>query len=274
MDELKKHIETHKQLLDTDEPAINNWQRISQRLLAGEDGVKTVIQDNVDLLDIDTPKEYNWHKIKTELSPVHVLKPKRNIKWIAISAAACIALLVTLIVSRSTLIETEKTPETAIAKTPVADTEDSLPTTEVIKPKPITDKINEYKQKQIAKAVIHQPAKKQKAINALPPEIEQLQQDYNTMISSQIKHVQSLAIYGEEASYFNGFKNDFKQLDIKEKELRQLILKSGLQETTIMELANIYQQKLMVLKRLQQEIDKTKLRTKNALDTVPNFIKI
>lgn len=101
-----------------------------------------------------------------------------------------------------------------------------------------------------------------------------MEKDYDAIIESQLKYTRSLAIYGESSAYFAQFKNDFIMLEEQEKALRKDIAKNGLQETSIDELAMIYQQKLTVLKKLQNEINKTSSRNKNITDTIPVYINL
>ena len=117
------------------------------------------------------------------------------------------------------------------------------------------------------------PKKKQKN-SLLPPGVRQIEKDYNELITAQLKYTKSLAIYGESAGYFEQFKNDFKTLERKEKELRTSIIRNGLQENSITELAMIYQEKLTVLKKLQNEINKTSTRNKNVTDTIAAYINL
>lgn len=115
--------------------------------------------------------------------------------------------------------------------------------------------------------------KKQKEAS-LPPEVLQIEKDYDQLIARQITYTKSLAVYGESANYFQEFMNDFKTLEKQEKELRKSIAQNGLQENNIDELATIYQQKLTVLKKLQNEINKTSNRNKNLTDTIPAYINL
>lgn len=116
-------------------------------------------------------------------------------------------------------------------------------------------------------------AKKQQR-KSLPLEVLQVEKDYDELIAEQIKYTKSLALYGESVDYFQKFKNDFKALENQEKELRKSIAQSGLKENSIDDLAMIYQQKLIVLKKLQNEINKTSNCNKNVTDTIPAYISL
>ena len=108
----------------------------------------------------------------------------------------------------------------------------------------------------------------------LPPEVLQVQKDYDQLIAGQIAYTKSLAVYGENESYFQDFMYDFKLLEIQEQELRKSIAQNGLADNSIEELTTIYQQKLTVLKKLQNEINKTSNRNKNLTDTIPSYISL
>ena len=145
---------------------------------------------------------------------------------------------------------------------------------ELIAVQPLPDQSPKHETKQ-KNLVVASPklVKKQKS-ESLPPELAQIQKDYDQLIAGQIAYTKSLAVYGESASYFEEFKNDFKILDKKEKELRKSVAQNGLQENSIDDLAMIYQQKLTVLKKLQNEINKTSNRNKNLTDTIPTYISL
>ena len=148
-------------------------------------------------------------------------------------------------------------------------TKNQLPATRSLPEKTFKKTI---KHKSIAVAS-SKPAKKQQR-KPLPPEVLQVEKDYDELIAEQIKYTKSLALYGENVDYFQKFKNDFKTLENQEKELRKSIAQSGLKENSIDDLAMIYQQKLTVLKKLQNEINKTSNCNKNLTDTIPAYISL
>jgi hypothetical protein len=108
----------------------------------------------------------------------------------------------------------------------------------------------------------------------LPSAVVDVQTGYDDLITTQVRHIQSLPLYGENVHYFESFVMDFRRLDHQEKQLQKSIAQQGLVGNSIDELSMIYHQKLMILKKLQAEISKTSNQGRNALDTIPAFIRL
>lgn len=283
MDKLKNWIQENIHQMDVEEPNAALWDRLKQGLSkpAKHDPLKTHIAENRNELEIETPGMQAWKKISSSIStqkPAHVQHIKKRIFYYL--SAACVLFIIGLGVFRYVRDVPVRQGEEVAKKPAFKNNSNASNTTNIESNKnqltattslPDERHIQTTKHKTIAVAS-SKPAKKQK--QTLPPEVLQIQKDYDQLIAGQIAYTKSLAVYGESASYFQEFMNDFKTLEEKEKELRKSIAQNGLQDNSIDDLAMIYQQKLTVLKKLQNEIKKTSNRNKNVTDTIPAYISL
>jgi hypothetical protein len=69
-----------------------------------------------------------------------------------------------------------------------------------------------------------------------------------------------MPMYAESPDYFLDFKQQIKQIEKDEKEIKTDITKKGMSDELLEHLINLYQQKLSVLKQLQIEMNKTNNR--------------
>jgi hypothetical protein len=281
MDKLKQHIQNNLNGLEIDNPASETWDSIRKELTGAgdeEDMLKAHIQQHAIELEIESPGMPAWDKIEKKIADSEPAK-RTNIKRIfSYAAAACVLALIGLVIQQYIDKPVEQDHTTGIVKlpaqneNPVSKKESSDATTKIIANVPVSVKSPVVTAARTA--VKSSKARKKAEKGRLPAEILQIQADYNNLIASQVNYIQTMAIYGENTGYFEGFVTDFKELDKQEKELRKIIMQEGLQENSITELAMIYQQKLMVLKKLQTEIDKTSNRSKQLTDTIPGYIKL
>lgn len=282
MDKLKNWLQQNGHEMDIDEPNAAAWDRLKKKLAthSGSDQLKNHIAGNRDELEIEIPHAQLWNKITSSIKtekPAHVYRIKRTLIYLS---AACTITIISLGVFRYVAtdridhdVELAKTtsPKNNVTKNDTIEIEyskDHLTVTPVV-----TKQSYKPTTKHRSPAVASKPAKKQTK-KLLPPEVLQVQKDYDQLIAGQIAYTKSLAVYGENESYFQDFMNDFKLLEIQEQELRKSIVQNGLADNSIEELTTIYQQKLTVLKKLQNEINKTSNRNKNLTDTIPSYISL
>jgi hypothetical protein len=279
MDKLKNKIQQHIDQLNVDEPNIATWSRIKNNLSASaeDDLLKNYITENKIELNIETPDAQSWERIKRVIAigrQQYILRIKSRMLYLS---AACVIVLVSTGILRH--MNAGKTNQNEVVQTNTLKNSSSGDTTnfemrkkDLTLKQPLAATPKTIKGNGVA-ITTPKSGKKQKR-KSLPPAIVQIERDYDELISGQLKYTKSLAIYGESAGYFEQFKNDFKLLEKQEKELRMSIVQNGLQENSITDLAMIYQQKLTVLKKLQNEINKTSSRNKNLSDTVPVYIQL
>lgn len=285
MDKLKNKIQENIHDMDLDQPSAQSWDKIKNSLSknAESDLLKKHISRNKAELDIETPDAAAWEHIQESVTgQKHTpVKSFRKV-LIYISAAACIMVIIAVSVlwnrkDNQTMppqAETENSTKEKL-NTNNASIIDSVSEQLALQKETLPIQEEEHK-KAIPKNNIPLAANLKTAVKKtkLPPQVVQMEKDYDAIIESQLKYTRSLAIYGESSAYFAQFKNDFIMLEEQEKALRKDIAKNGLQETSIDELAMIYQQKLTVLKKLQNEINKTSSRNKNITDTIPVYINL
>jgi hypothetical protein len=283
MDKLKNKIQENIHKMDVDEPNAAAWDRL-KKLLSNSlesDPLKTQIAENKNQLEVETPNAQSWEEISRLISakkPAPVRRIKRNLIYLS---AACIITIICFGVLRYlSAVKTNRGKE-VVKTTPLKSRIAPNDTTEFESNKKdltgiqtLPDQSTKPKAEHKSMAVASlKPEKKQKK-ESLPRVVAQIEKDYDQLIAGQIAYTKSLAVYGENASYFQEFMNDFKALEKQEKELRKSIVENGLQENNINDLAMIYQQKLTVLKKLQNEINKTSNRNKNLTDTIPTYVNL
>ncbi len=98
-------------------------------------------------------------------------------------------------------------------------------------------------------------------IKTLSP-IDALQEDYNSFIGQQLKQLESTPIYAENPDYFHVFKKQWYDLEKDEQKTKQDTKQNGFNDNSIDQLMRIYKQKLLLLKQLQNEINKMNNRVK------------
>lgn len=278
MDKLKMRIQGKSHDMDIDQPSASAWENIKSKLGNSEnDSLKNHIAANSGELDIEIPEPYTWEQISQAISKkparVHTIR-----KRMIYSSAACIIVVACLGIIRN-LNSVVIKQEPIIAAKPM---ENKVPAIDSINKETKNDVAIATTAKRLAPVRVIKKENKLAAAKSLqkppdqllPPELLKMQKDYEELIAGQINYTNHLAVYGESVDYFQRFMNDFKLLDKQEKELRLLIAQNGMQETSIEDLGMIYQQKLTVLKKLQNEINKTSSRNKNVTDTIPAYINL
>lgn len=279
MDKLKNRIREQTQEMEIETPKVTAWENIKSLLTGSNiDLLRAHIQKFRSELEVDTPQ--NWEHIRAHIltkQSVHIARTSVRRRFLI---AACFILLAGLGFiwylskeapkpdSNNAIVKTG-IPQTDLASQKVAEKKsgDTMEEPSPGLPVPTSYSVT---RKTYSKKV---PVVKLKT-NALPPELLQIQEDYDNLIASQISYTKSLPVYGENASYFYEFMVDLRSLDEQEKQLRSFILTNTSDQNKIFELAMIYQQKLTVLKKLQNEINKTSIRNRNEKDTLPVYLSL
>jgi hypothetical protein len=292
MDKLKQYIQDNREKLDADSPMEGFWDTIGNQLAQGDnDHLKDHISSNISDLDIETPAIAAWDRIEDVLSrkPARVVTIKKT--WLY-AAACCLVILglgIVFYVNKpgQDIVKVPVMPINTGIKPVARDTiKKDMAITPPVKKQAIEETFDTVK-KDIATLSSPNGTKLSKRTrprnessqvvkdksSQLPAEVLQIQTGYNDLIAGQVSYIQHLPIYGENVRYFESFVYDFKRLDMQEKELRRTIMQKGLQENSLDELGMIYQEKLMILKRLQTEINKTS-RSRNETDTIPRYIRL
>lgn len=244
MDEFKTYLQQHAGELDTDEPRPQVWEHLAQRV-----AVKKVV-------------------------PLRV----RYMRW---AVAACLTLLLG---SLLWLVWPARHNTTEVVKNqPVKTGEPAQPATtapgpqqQVTAAEPAKEGIsNETNHKNAFTAV--KPAQEPPPTH--PDEtlvLHHLEAGFIQVISMQLNKVRSMPLYAEGPQYFSSFKKQFAQLDEDEKALKREIRNTGITDSQLDALIDIYQQKINVLKQLQNEIKKTNnaYRQNHPVSASPTFMNI
>ncbi|BAV08026.1 hypothetical protein SAMN05421788_103366 [Filimonas lacunae] len=231
------------------------------------DRFKQYLQEHASELDTDLPREAVWQRIQQQSAPA----PKvRRLYW-PVAAAACLAAIIGI---STWWFWTAPVNKGLAYNPPAITTQDSQPSTETHIP------VAEETTAQTAPTTMH-PKREQgtkhaqagtggnttntsllaakhvtDAGNEAPSGI-QLETGLIHIINLQLEKVRSTPIYSENAAYFSSFKKEFNQLNEEERTWKKKASNGNVTEEQLEELINIYQQKLTVLKLLQNEISKT-----------------
>lgn len=220
------------------------------------DEFKKYLQEHKNEMDIDTPSANLLQRIQTQT--VTKKKGKLYPLLLRIAAAACILSLITvgikwMLNQKQTKVETAvnppipKTPE--VAQTNI-DTSSSKSITAV--------------EDGTQTAVVNPQKKLNKKKLSTPYQLMQsFESNYTQLVKLQLKNIRSTPVYGETQDFFNDFKQTLKQIDTDEAAIKHHIKTNGLDDILLEQLINVYQEKITVLKNLQQEINKINNKVKD-----------
>ena len=234
------------------------------------DEFKKYINQRADELDIDMPREKVWQSIKQDLQPA-----KRNatlvyMKW---AIAACVIALAGFGLYK--IQDTSQKPQVASATQPKQTIE--VPTTELPTVIAKADLQNDKNLVQNSKfQVSNKPqtsnSKSQIQNNKQPitnkqlsrgiTALNQIENTFTQIINLQKAKVNTTPLNAESPGYFNDFTIEMKHMERDEQTIKKDISKTGLTDELLDQLINVYQQKLNMLKQLQNEINKTNNRFK------------
>ena len=226
------------------------------------DEFKKYIQQRAEELDMAMPRERVWQAINQDLQPV-----KRNttlvyMKW---AVAACIIGLVGFglykLQDNSKLqITSYQEPKTKNQET-VASKKELIAKVEVPKDH---DKVRSSKFRVSNKPLTPKPKiqNNQQIIYNNQLVLQQVENTFTQIINLQTAKVNTPPLNAENPSYFNDFTIEMKRMERDEQGIKKDFSKSGFTDELLDQLINIYQQKLNMLKQLQNEIHKTNNRFK------------
>ena len=287
MDKLKEHIQNKIRELDIDQPKDDLWNAISNEISreVDTDPLKDHIEQYAEELDVEIPGEHAWSRIRSEISehkPVLQISYKKLAYYVAAASLIIFIVVSTLLHKNLTsgngdnIVKTPSKKELAVPNLVPLDTVKAIPgdqsetQDDKVRFKPETTELAQTVKRQAKANIVTRRATNRN----VPMEIIEAQAEYDNLIAGQVSLIQDMPLYGESAGDFAGFIDDFKRLDQQEKKLRSAVLKKGMEQNTMDELAMIYQKKLTVLKMLQREISRTDTRLVNETDTLPVFLNL
>lgn len=227
MDEFKKYIREHRDELDIESPPHSEvWQRIQQRV----------------------PE-----RRKTVITPL--------LRWVAAACLVWVTGIATFVLWKrepAHELATKNLPSVEKVQSPeiTGRTESSQP---VISPLP-GEVIAADSGTVTRQSANHVPPKRRKnARPAIPQKrspIDELQENYATVIKLQLKQLERTPIHVESPGYFHAFKKQWYDMEKDEKKIKDDIRLYGLNSSVLEQFIQLYQQKLLLLKQLQDEINK------------------
>jgi len=243
------------------------------------DDFKKYMQQHSEDLDVDTPRGKVWLAINQELHPV---KPMATVVYIKWAVAACVvalagfgayALLTKQPVSNNTG-EMVKTLSKPVKSELPEDVTRLQPTTteQLVASNKSVKSTNSQKQR------ANQPVTSNQQPVTNITALEQVENSFTQVINLQKAKVNTTPLIAENPGYFNDFAIEMKRMERDEQSIKKDIKKNGLTDELLDQLINVYQQKLNVLKQLQNEIHKTNNRFKQNRgpvdSTKPYFLNI
>lgn len=219
------------------------------------DNLKNFLEDHKDEMDFESPSPEVWQKLNKPLKKAPVISIK---KILYAATAACVLLIAGLLY----VMQEQKEPrpgEMAMAGKATIQSPDLLTNEQtVLMPDTTTDL-------SLARNTAEQTLKKanrskQNTGHPIDREVQMavqsIDKNFNKLLNAQLRNINQTPIYAESKDMFGGFKNQYRQLEIAEKQLKADIVNFGMEEQLLQQLIFINQQKLNLLKSLQVEINK------------------
>jgi hypothetical protein len=229
------------------------------------DKFKQYLQQHNDDLGNDEPRDLVWKNIQQQL-PVTTSKPAVVIKFIRYAVAACVIALAG--VGAYHLLDNKKEvaikENLAVVTKPAENVEPSttnsssvtLPDKEVI-----DEPVVKTKKDVTIKKSTPSPSKKIIEDESIY-HLQTMEMSFHQIINIETSKINGTPLYTESPGYFSDFKLRLKQMENDEALIKKDIARNGLTDELLNQLINLYQQKLNVLKALQNEINKTNNRFK------------
>ena len=225
------------------------------------DELKKYLQNHADVLNFDEPRPQVWANIERETAVPK--KPATLIVFTRWAAAACILVLAGIGTWQmlnnkpeqpqlQAKTENKSTQPAPAQKEPAAETPD-LSVIANLSPQKNTNKPTPNKP-----INHHTPVNSKEAIEALT----NIESSFTQVINLQRARVSNTPMYAETPEYFKDFKIQIRQIEKDEKAIKSDIAKRGMTDELLDQLINVYEQKLNTLKQLQIEMNKTNNRFK------------
>lgn len=218
------------------------------------DEFKKHLQQSAKEMDVDAPADAVWQRILTtkaarEKTPVRLL-------IFRMAAAACIVAIAFLGIKNFFTADTKIVTPAAIAKTADTNAQNNIDATPAI----INATTDTTEQAPVAKAssiqIIKSSSKKNTQRNLSQPEqlLASFENNYAKLVALQLNTIRSTPVYNETEDYFDGLKTQFRQAEADESNIKNTIKKQGLTDELLEQMIAIYQQKINLLKTLQNQI--------------------
>jgi hypothetical protein len=230
------------------------------------DEFKKYLRENRHLLDVESPPSSRvWQSIQQQGSVRRRMVITPMIRWMV---AACIVLLT----GAATYMLWPSKPDIAFAGTnpesrhPKPDTVIQTPEIigrtdtagSAISPLPgeVIAESAGANTKKSTKNVPNPRKTVRPALSKKRSKVDLLQENYAGIINLQLKKLESTPIHVESPGYFHAFKKQWYDMEKDEKKIKEDMRLYGLNDAVLTQFIQLYQQKLLLLKQLQDEINK------------------
>lgn len=244
------------------------------------DDFKKHLQQHSDNLDVDIPRDKVWLGINKELNPAKPLAALVYIKW---AVAACVIALAGfggyMLLNKP--VSTNQLP-VASSKQQITNPKQSIQEDPTRLQSTTTEQLvaenRSVKPTNSQRPKANQPVTSNQQPVTNITALEQVETSFTQVINLQKAKVNTTPLIAENPGYFNDFAIEMKRMERDEQSIKKDIKKNGLTDELLDQLINVYQQKLNVLKQLQNEIHKTNNRFKQNRgpvdSTKPYFLNI
>lgn len=243
MDELKKYLQNHRDQLGDDAPSPNLWTGIQASL---EPQARPVLRFR-----------FSWAAAAMLIllagAAIWYLNPSQGPKELMVKGMG----------------KASSTPTTTVPS--VVDTIERTITAALTKPAVKAKQLNRGFPAATPITTIH-------TVNELSnndlAKMASLESSFTQVINLQKARISNTPLYAESPNYFRDFKLQMQQMEKDEKQIKVFISKNGMTDALLDQLINVYQQKLNLLKLLQNEMQKLNTRYKQnreAVDTAKTY---
>ncbi len=234
------------------------------------DELKKYLQNHRDQLGDDAPSPTIWTGISESLEPTATPVFRIGYRW----AAAAILLLMTGSAiwywnqptkSTQELVKEMKQPVLPTVTPSLVDTIERTITAALTKPAAKAKNMQRGFPAATPITTIHTVSE---LSNNDLVKMASLESSFTQVINLQKARISTTPLYAESPSYFKDFKLQMQQMEKDEKQIKVFISKNGMTDELLDQLINVYQQKLTMLKQLQNEMQKLNTRYKQNRESV------
>lgn len=234
------------------------------------DELKKYLQNHRDQLGDDAPSPTIWTGISESLEPA--VRPVFRIGY-RLAAAAIVLVMAGAAVwywnqptkSTQELVKEIKQPVLPTVTPSLVDTIERTITAALTKPAAKAKNLQRGFPAATPITTIHTVSE---LSNNDVAKMASLETSFTQVINLQKARISHTPLYAESPNYFNDFKLQMQQMEKDEKQIKVFISKNGMTDALLDQLINVYQQKLTMLKQLQNEMQKLNTRYKQNRESV------
>jgi hypothetical protein len=234
------------------------------------DELKKYLQNHRDQLGDDAPSPKVWTGISTSLEPAATPMFRIGYRW---AAAAILLLMAGSAIwywnqptqPAQELVKEIKQPVLPTVTPSLVDTIERTITAALTKPAAKAKNMQRGFPAATPITTIHTVSE---LSNNDLVKMASLESSFTQVINLQKARISTTPLYAESPSYFKDFKLQMQQMEKDEKQIKVFISKNGMTDELLDQLINVYQQKLTMLKQLQNEMQKLNTRYKQNRESV------